>query len=119
MEGCAAGTYEYRVSALEGALQSDYTGIATVTVSDPPFASEVPIAAFQLAGGSPTMSFIGSNAVVYALQYNTNLMNPAGWYYVMSNGLPVLAIGNGVNTNSLSDTNLVERTRVYRLMGAP
>lgn len=115
----AAGTYEYRVSAQEGVLQSDYTGIATVTVSDPPFASEVPIAAFQLAGGSPTMSFIGSNAVVYALQYNTNLMNPAGWYYVMSNGLPVLAIGNGVNTNSLSDTNLVDRTRLYRLMGAP
>jgi lysophospholipase L1-like esterase len=115
----AAGTYEYRVSAQEDSLQSDYAGPAPVAVADAPFPSAVPVAAFQFSGGKPGLSFVGSNAVVYALQFSTNLLDPSGWHYVLTSGAPVLVIGNGTSTDTLSDTNLADRTRVYRLMSAP
>jgi hypothetical protein len=116
----AAGVYEYRVSAQEGALQSDYSVPAQVTVSDAPFPAVVPRGLVPDHGrSSPSLSFVGSNAVVYALQFSTNLMNPADWQYVMSNGMPALVIGNGTSTNTLGDTNLLDRIRVYRLMQAP
>ena len=115
----AAGTYEYRVSALEGMLQSDYSGVATVTVSEPAFSAVSPISTFQFAGGLTSISFIGSNAVVYILQYTTNLLNPAGWQPVITNGTPALVIGNGTDTKTLSDTNQLDGIRTYRLTSAP
>lgn len=115
----AAATYEYRVSAQEGVRQGDYSGIATITVSDPPSASDSPITSLQFPGGQPSLAFIGSNAVLYTLQYTTNLLNPSAWQHVLTNGSPVLAIGNGTDLRTLTDTNLPETLRAYRLTTAP
>lgn len=114
-----AGAYEYRVSAQEGALQGEYAGPATVTVSNSPYASDVPLTGLRMNAGLAGVTFVGSNAVLYTLQFSTNLLDPAGWQDVMNGVDPVRAIGNGVSTNTLSDTNLLDRARLYRLVGLP
>lgn len=115
----AAGTYEYRVSAQEGAGQSDYATAAPVTVQDPPYSPVVPVASLRFTGGQAGLTFVGSNAVLYLLQYTTNLLDPAGWQTVYSGGAPVSALGNGSATNTLSDAGSGDRARMYRLINAP
>jgi len=115
----SAGLFEYRVSALDGSGQSDYAGPASVLVADPSYSGSVPVARFSMTAGQPMISFVGSNAVVYTLQFNTNLMNPLGWQYVTSNGIMALVIGNGTSTNTLGDTNVTDQIRTYRLMSPP
>ena len=115
----AAGTYEYRVSAQEGALQSDYATAASVTVADPPYSPVVPVASLRFTGGQAGLTFVGSNAVLYLLQYTTNLLDPAGWQTVYNGGDPVSALGNGSATNTLSDAGSGDRARMYRLINAP
>lgn len=65
------------------------------------------------------MRVVGSNAVVYRLQFTANPMNSSAWHYVMEPGAPVTVIGTGVTTNTLGATNLVDGIRVYRLMSVP
>jgi hypothetical protein len=117
--GVAAGNYEYRVSAQEGAWQSDYAGPVTIAVGAPPFSSVIPLADFRLITGSPGISFVGSNAVLYVLQFSTNLLDPAGWQSVMQGGAPAMVTGNGMTTQTLTDTNLADRSRTYRLHWTP
>jgi len=114
-----AGTYEYRVSAQEGSLQSDYAGVAVVTVSNPSSSTIVSASGFQFSGGLPAVSFVGSNAVAYALQYTTNLLDASGWQHALIAGVPIAAIGNGMTTNTLSDPNLPDAARAYRLISPP
>ena len=117
--GVPEGTYEYRVSSQEGLLQSDYAGGPSITVSHPPFSPVVPVATFRFTGAQVGLSFVGSNAVAYLLQFSTNLLDPAGWHTVHNAGSPVSAIGNGTDTNTLNDAELLDRTRMYRLINAP
>jgi len=78
-----------------------------------------PIEVFTRAGSAVSVSFVGSYAASYTLQYSTNLVPPTEWRSVLTSGVPVSVTGNGVTTNLLADTDLADGFRAYRLIRSP
>ena len=79
----------------------------------------VSVERIALGSGAVALSLVGSNTVSYTLQFSTNLLDAAGWLPVLDGDQPVTAVGDGITLLTLSDTNLVDRSRLYRLVPTP
>ncbi len=84
-----------------------------------PLSPDVLINAAGLDAEGIGFSFVGSNSVIYLMQYTTNLADGTAWRDVTTNGYPATAAGDGSTVLMLRDTNDTDRGRSYRLILAP
>ena len=98
-----------------------YLNALLLEAFDPPAVASgtVRVDRITLTSGAVQVALVGSNAVTYTLQFSTNLLDPSGWATVLAGNQPVSAVGDGVTLLTLNDTNLVDRSRLYRLAPAP
>ena len=106
--------------AFEGRNGADgYLNAMQVDVHAAPPPGNVDIREFAMPAGLPALSFVGSNAVSYTLQYTTNLLAGGGWGDVLSGGIPVMAVGDGKTLATVSDPDPADSRRIYRLIRTP
>ena len=106
--------------AFEGRNGADgYLNAMQVDVHAAPPPGNVDIREFAMPAGLPALSFVGSNAVSYTLQYTTNLLAGGGWGDVLSGGIPVMAVGDGTTLATVSDPDPADSRRIYRLIRTP
>ena len=96
-----------------------YLNAMQVDVHAAPPPGNVDIREFAMPAGLPALSFVGSNAVSYTLQYTTNLLAGGGWGDVLSGGIPVMAVGDGKTLATVSDPDPADSRRIYRLIRTP
>jgi len=92
-----------------------YINAMKITPSLPAAANVIGIRSINRTGSAIGMQFVGENGRTYMMQYTTNLLNGGGWQSLTN----MIATGDGISTNLLTDSNLVETIRSYRLTEAP
>lgn len=95
--------------------QPGYLNAMKIELYQTPPAADVDFIGATMDTSSVAVAFIGAADVQYALQYTTNLLATNAWL-----SIPGATItGDGLTTNLLSDTNLTDVIRAYRLIAAP